>query len=424
MLPLLPARPVGAAATFVVNHVGDNPDLNLGDGICKAASAQPGLECTLRAAIQQANASAAGDIIEFAIPDVPFGAGDKTIRPTSGLPGITEPLTINGYTQPFSAENTLAKGTNANLEIILNGVNAGANARGLVISDGAEGSVVKGLVVNNFGRDAIRIDADGVTIQGNFIGTIVSGVAGTGNGNLGIAINAVDVVVGGARPEHRNLIAANEFGGVLVGFNAIDTLVRGNLIGTDRTGTVDVGNRIGIIVADGAANSTIGGAGGAANVIAFNDQAGVRLNPTAGIGHRISRNVIVANGELGIDLGDSGRTRNDGGSPPDADAGPNNLQNFPVLDSAATVGNVTTVRGKLRSTPGATFTLEFFANEPGADEGEKFIGQRSVTTDGGTGLAGFTFRPQRRVAPGYTVTATATDAAGNTSEFSNPEPVT
>ncbi|MDQ3546245.1 MAG: CSLREA domain-containing protein [Verrucomicrobiota bacterium] len=94
------------ADTFVVNN-----NVDPGNGICDAVG------CTLREAIDAANANPGADIINFSI----FGAGVKTITPTSALPTITEAVTIDGYTQPGAAENTLATGNNAVLLVELNG---------------------------------------------------------------------------------------------------------------------------------------------------------------------------------------------------------------------------------------------------------------------------------------------------------------
>src|SRR5215472_10670399 len=73
-----------SAATFTVNSNADTDD-----GVCNAAN------CTLREAIKAANATPGTDTIRFSI-----GAGAKTIQPTSALPTILEPVTIDGTTQP------------------------------------------------------------------------------------------------------------------------------------------------------------------------------------------------------------------------------------------------------------------------------------------------------------------------------------
>ena len=93
---LLAARPARAAATFVVTSVGDNPDAAPGDGRCDTTLAAATAPCSLRAAIEQANATPGPDTIAFGIP----GPGVKTIRPGSALPSIAEQVTVDGYAQP------------------------------------------------------------------------------------------------------------------------------------------------------------------------------------------------------------------------------------------------------------------------------------------------------------------------------------
>jgi len=176
---------------------------------------------------------------------------------------------------------------------------------------------------------------------------------------------------------------------------------------------------------------TIGGASdGAGNIIAFNDGDGVRVFATSAskpwppVNICISKNSIFANTRLGINLvGDTddadGVTPND---PGDKDGGPNGLQNYPVLTSAEG-GSSLSVKGTLNSVPNATFTLELFstlvAGSPKLGEGDTYMGSTSVQTDA-TGNVAFTFWVESRFALGYSITATATDSTGNTSEFSAP----
>src|SRR5215218_8437660 len=171
---MMAAQPAHAFSIFTVNSTADTGDATP-DGTCNT--------CTLREAIQEAsnnNNPSHTDQINFNIS----GTGVHTISPTSPLPDITEPLIINGYSQPGSSVNKLAKGTNAKVLIEINGTNSGAFAGGLFIS--ASDSVVKGLVINRFlNTDAIGISTDvsadptdfvtNVRIEGNFLGTDPSG---------------------------------------------------------------------------------------------------------------------------------------------------------------------------------------------------------------------------------------------------------
>src|SRR5439155_26433161 len=125
-----------------------------------------------------------------------------------------------------------------------------------------------------------------------------------------------------------------------------------------------------------------------------------------------------SNDDLGIDLDPTGVTPNDAG---DGDTGVNNLQNYPVITSAAWDGTATNINVTFNSAASTTFTLEFFSNDvcdpSGYGEGQSYFYSNSVTTDGGgnasfTVTTGFDFR-------GKGITSTATDPNGNTSEFSN-----
>jgi hypothetical protein len=415
-LPLLGARPTQAAATFTVNLVGDAPDTNRNDGKCDA-SAGAGMQCTIRAAIQQANATSARDTIRFSIP----GPGVRSVKPVSALPSIAQPLIIDGYSQPGAKRNTKvvpSAGTNAVLRIELDGSRiTGDDGEGLFIE--APNVVVRGLVVNRFPGVGIIVkpSALGTRVTGCFIGTDPSGRLARGNGSSGIQALAPNAVVGGAAPADRNLIAGNGFDGVSVTFaGAAGRRVEGNLIGTDKTGAAPLGNaRMGINAS--GSSTTIGGpTGGAANVIAFNGDSGVLIND---VGHRVLRNAIFANGDIGIDLTGNGLTPND---PGDTDTGGNNQQNTPLITVARQVLSGSFVSGGLNSTPNATFTVQFFVNPDGGDEGRVFLGQQVVTTDGG-GNASVSLTPARHLAIGETVTATATSAGGDTSEFSPPRTV-
>ena len=126
---------------------------------------------TLRQAITDANASSGADTIVFNIP----GVGLQTISPTSALPAITDPVTINGYTQSGAAANTAGTGSNAVINIALDGTSAGAGANGLNFGAGSAGSTVKGLAIGGFNGAGILTSVGGLTLAGNFIGTNAAG---------------------------------------------------------------------------------------------------------------------------------------------------------------------------------------------------------------------------------------------------------
>jgi uncharacterized delta-60 repeat protein len=382
---------------------------------------------SLRQAILDANAHAnAGgpDLINFNIP----GNNVHTIRPITELPTITEPVIIDGYSQPDSHVNTLATGDNAVLTIELSGTGGVAGLDGLVLKGG--GTTVRGLVINGFqedfgfnGGNALFLlnlgnNANNV-ITGNFLGTDPTGTTAVPNSVDVFAGNAASgTTIGGTAPADRNLISAGQaFNGIELGSDG--NVVQGNEIGTDVTGTRDLGNLGSGVVVSGS-NNTIGGtAPGAGNVIAFNHDRGVRVEDGFGaVGNSILGNSIFGNGHLGIDLNDDGVSANDSG---DADPGANDLQNFPVLTSAVAPGNGTVVTGTLNSLANQTFRLEFFStaqgDSTGFGEGDTFLGSVNATTDAG-GNATFTFTANAAVPAGQFISATATNLPANdTSEF-------
>ncbi|HYU99728.1 MAG TPA: Calx-beta domain-containing protein, partial [Pyrinomonadaceae bacterium] len=105
----------------------------------------------------------------------------------------------------------------------------------------------------------------------------------------------------------------------------------------------------------------------------------------------------------------------------DGDTGPNNLQNFPVLTSAVSLGGNTTIQGTLNSTSNTQCSVDLYANNTsdasGNGEGQNFITSTTVTTNG-SGDASFTLTVPSNTVGGQFITATATDPGGNTSEFS------
>jgi hypothetical protein len=419
---------------IVVTFNGDQGDLDPNDGVCDFSTATS-QDCTLRAAIEEANARTGPDEIDFSVRNAfrDPATGVVTFTPQSALPVITGRVTINGYSQPGSHPNTLAKGTDAAPKVQLDGTNL-PNDIGLELH-GSSGSVIRGLVINRFNKG---IELDGGTasnrIEGNFIGTDPSGTIDRGN-NDGVFIRgAAQNTIGGTTPAARNLISGNNNVGIF--FLAGDaSRVLGNLVGTDASGTGALSNdgygvALSIIsVAAGTTGNRIGnGTAEGSNTVAFNGLAGIVAGGKGTVHNPILRNSIFSNGGLGIDLvpiSDDGTnavfgvTPNDSG---DADVGANGLQNFPVISSAKSSSTATAITGKLSSTVGRTFTVEFYSNPSFTDEGKTFLGKKSVTTDS-SGKAAFTFKPASRVPVGRAITATATDASGNTSEFSAPTQV-
>ena len=424
---------------------------------------------SLRQAILDANATFGITQITFNIP----GAGVHTINPTSELPTITEPVIINGTSQPGFAGTPL---------IALNGTNAGPLADGLNITAG--NSRIRSLAINRFSGDGIDLGIGGGNrVEGCFIGTNASGTADLGNGRSGIRIAASpNNIIGGLTSAERNIISGNELEGVLIaGPLSTGNQLKGNYIGTDVTGTIDLGNTgdgveinnepsnnivggttaaernlisgnggdgifltvgananqikgnfigtdvngiadlgndgDGTEIGSDANNNVVGGVNsGEGNTIAFNTR-GIFVSSATATGNSLRGNSIFSNDNLGIDLGAIGITANDTDDP---DTGANNLQNFPIISFATNSGNSVTVAGSLNSTPNTTFTIDFYSNptcdSSGNGEGQTYIGSTNVTTNGGGNVA-FNQTFNVTIPLNHRVTATATDPSGNTSEF-------
>jgi CSLREA domain-containing protein len=381
--------------------------------------------------------------IELTGTSMSSGGDGLAISHTSGS-SIVRGLVINQFPEGISVGgNTVGSRIEGNFIGIdpTGAFDRGNGDDGVNVGDGATGTVVGGTtpaarnVISGNVCNAVSVfNASGNSIQGNYIGTDRTGTRSIPNGD-GFICGAIDIrnsssgnTVGGTSAGAGNLISGNACDGVFV--ESSGNKVLGNRVGTTANGTGALGNgEAGVVLTSNTNTSTLVGDGTAAgsNTIAFNVEDGVEVR--GGTGGAISRNSIFSNGESGIDLSPFGVTPNDGDNPatpqldPDGDTGPNNLQNFPVLSSATTSSTNTTVTGKLNSTPGKTFTVQFFSNPAGGDEGKTFLGQKSVLTDG-SGNASFTFQTTTRAAVGQNVTATATDPAGNTSEFSAPKTVT
>ncbi len=217
-----------------------------------------------------------------------------------------------------------------------------------------------------------------------------------------------------------NIISGNQSDGILlINATVIGTTIRRNLIGTNFSGSSLPNGGEGVAI-EYATETIIGGGTDFGNIIANNGSDGVEIfwaNQNT-----VTYNRIYNNGALGIDLlgsaWETGVTLNDVN---DEDGGSNNQQNFPILlrvyDSSP--GQVT-VEGLLNSAKERNFVIHLYANSSkdpsGYGEGEAYLGSKGVTTNSeyiGNFTATFSVPT-----PFACITATATDSAGNTSEFS------
>jgi hypothetical protein len=272
------------------------------------------------------------------------------------------------------------------------------------------------------GGTAVSIlGSSGDVIQGNFIGTDVTGTYDLGHSANGITLQGTTgVTIGGSDSGAGNRICNSRASGISL-LGCTGTVIQRNFIGTDAAAARPLGNAQGGIYLQGSSTNTLGNAleaatGNTGNVIFYNGGTGVSVY--MGEANSILGNRIYDNAGLAIDLGADGLTAND---PGDWDTGANGLQNSPVLTNVSSTVSSAQMQGALNSTPSATFRLEFFSCPPWPPglptQGRTYLGGANVTTDA-AGDAAFSITLPLPVPSGEFVTATATDEAGNTSEFS------
>ena len=247
-LALAAASPICDAAVFTVVNT-----LNVGPG-------------SLRQAVLDANDISGPDTIIFNIP----GSGRHTIAPTNALPQVNEPVVIDATTQPGYVGTPL---------IELDGSRAGKGNGGLLLLGG--GCTIRGLAINRFSRDGIRIEGrGGNTVQRCRIGTDPAGQLALGNGEGGITVfQSPGNRIGGLTAAEGNLISGGNLSGIyLMGSQSVSNRVEGNLIGTDASGKLKLGNQQnGVVISDAVGNTVGGSAAGAGNVLSGNGQSGIYL---------------------------------------------------------------------------------------------------------------------------------------------------
>ena len=286
---------------------------------------------------------------------------------------------------------------------------AGAPPGNVISGNRRAGAVVHGVHVDDLSPRN--------TIQGNFIGLDEAGAEDLGNGGHGILLAGADSTLVGALDERgRNVISGNDSSGVYIRGGA-GTRLYENLVGPNAANTAEFENGLDGVTVEGSSDNEF-----YENLFRGNHRNGFRVR--SGERNRLERNRFFANEGLGIDLEPGGVTFNDLGDP---DEGANQLQNFPFLQRAQEVAdsNLVTVRGSLSGNPSTDYRLDFFANtvcDPsGNGEGKELWEEDLAIRTNNSGFADFELSLSLVLIggrPDY-VSATATDAEGNTSEFSN-----
>jgi CSLREA domain-containing protein len=423
-LLVVAGSPVAHAADFVVDTTSDLADEAPGDGSCQDAEGN----CSLRAAIMEANELAGSDTIQFAIGEAGSVAEIDLQFP---LPVVDTPMLIDGRTQGGA-------GYEGAPLVVLDGRRVGAGANGLVLR-GVQVEAV-GLIVVEFAGDGVVLEA--ATLRGSYIGVDSDGVTPRGNRGNGVSASS-GATVGGTDGSVAPctgdcvLIGGNQRSGISLGTAGVR--VYNSHIGVGLDGITDVGNqRHGIAVPVSSVstpqNMSIGRPADG-NLIAENALKGVAIESTRQTQPMeiyVEANSVYGNGQLPIDLQNDGITANDAD---DSDSGANSLLNWPIISDISVSDNCTvTVAGV--APEGAAVDVFLSNGTPDAPAATRWLLRRTeggsqdnatgsgtaeedgVTVEGARFEFDFTLGQQGIRTPALSLTATV-DGVG-TSEVSPP----
>src|SRR5208337_2530278 len=331
---------------------------------------------SLAQAIISAN-SAPGSTITFDIP-----VGPLVISPTAALPlpAITNSVTIDGTTEPG---------------IIIDGT--GLSQDGFVLGAGSNGSTIKGLTVQNFGKAGIHIQSSNDTIA-----DLVVGSSGLGN-ETGIFIDGgSNVTIGGTTASAANTIGFNAQQGIQI-LGGANNAVEGNFIGTNAA-NANQGNGIGVLINNSSGNIVGGIVSGSANTIGFNTQQGIAI--LSGSQDAVRKNQYVGTNGPAMPV-----PVNDIALLP----GANNSQPAPSLAAASLGGGNLTVQLSVGVPSGASVDVDLYQVVSSGSGQRTFLGSGTITTS--AGLSSVVI-PAGSLTNGSVIIATATVAATGTSPFS------
>ncbi|MGM1057410.1 MAG: NosD domain-containing protein [Bacteroidota bacterium] len=258
-------------STFTVNSTEDKEDIDLADNKCADSNGN----CTLRAAIENANKFPDKDKINFKIN----GPNPHTILLKKNLPVIKETVELNAIElNCYSPDNP---------QIILNGSGIISDfsriavdaPNGLWLTAESSGSTIKGFAIVGFSKAGLMVYSDRNIIQSNLIGLTPNGRAGSRT-SFGILIKGTDNLIGGSDIGDKNVISAAKVGVFLYSGN----IIMGNYIGTTADGCSPRPNRSGIVLTRYSENNLISN-----NLISGNEE-GIQLS---------GDNNIIVNNRIG-----------------------------------------------------------------------------------------------------------------------------
>lgn len=293
------------------------------------------------------------------------------------------------------------------------------NQAGLLLGGGTKYNIIGGsnaadrnLISGNRFEGILLADTGTMynDIKGNYIGTNISGTAAIPNEiGIGLATLTTDNNI------EMNVISGNTHLGMILYEKCSRNTIYSNKIGVAADGSSPLPNKGAGIVLSKASNHNLIGSATQGNVIAYNDTVGVVLTDTSTLFNRISGNAIYSNGFMDIDLFPYGINPNDAG---DVDLGANGLMNYPVINNVFKDWETleTNISGTLDQADPVGTTIELFktggTSVTGHGGGIQYLGSVVITDPSGS----WSFDCMGLDA-GDEVTATATDTAGNTSEF-------
>jgi len=269
----------------------------------KAAPGPDGV-ISLREAITAADNDGGGNI-EFAIPtsDPGYGvsgvAGTWTIALSETLPILSNGhIVISGTTQLLNIDaGSIPPGP----PIELNGEQMEDGNCLKIMSDS---NMLHGLAINRCPETGILIEGSQNTVTGNYIGTDLTGSQALGNGVHGVQLDyGPHNTIGGTGAWQRNVISGNNGSGLFLNRGSDGNTIAGNYIGTDATGSYDLGNKgTGVLIIPYANENLVI----QRNVISGNGGSGVSIGGTGTEGNIISGNYIGLDATGGLPLGNGG----------------------------------------------------------------------------------------------------------------------
>jgi Domain of unknown function (DUF4347)/Cadherin-like/Right handed beta helix region len=411
---------------------------------------------SLREALIAANNTPNTTGVDRIVFNIPQTNGGHAILLGSSLPLISDTVYIDGgYQYSFDG---------GRVSVINNSVlnNPTFHFFGSPVGgNDSSGSYLSGLTIESLAGTSILVESSGVSITNNQVhsdsGTAIqiNGSNSLNTTNNAILLNnlsgsfgfGIEVVDAGATQIVDNNLYANVAGGILlsstgtntattnntlfnnvIGYSPVGIVlsgsgtsgnyIRNNYIGVNRL-SAEVGNTgVGLLIHEGASANYIGGTSlGEGNTIAHNGGVGVQIDMSgsvAAIDNQILRNSIYSNQGAGISVLTLAEIPT------------------PIINAVSNYAGSTNVRGYLASAPNTHYRIEIFSNPPGMlgdfTQGATFLTAINVLTDS-AGVALISANLLDELAPGYTVTTTATitnanyNSYGETSVFSTPTSV-